>query len=81
MYISSKDQFLVKCLLLQEPITQWEEMPTRMEKIFLLGFNAVKKHFYMDNGLPSTNSQQEGIEMRKQMTELPRPGGSIYING
>ena len=36
---------------------------------------AVYKHFYMDDGLPSTNSQEEVIEMRKQMTELLHRGG------
>ena len=29
------------------------------------GIKAVYKHFYMDDGLPSTNSQEEAIEMRK----------------
>ena len=40
-----------------------------------LGVKAVYKHFYTDDGLPSTNSREEGIEMRKQMTELLRRGG------
>ena len=40
-----------------------------------LGVKAVYKHFYMDDGLPSTDSQEEAIEMRKQMTELLRRGG------
>ena len=40
-----------------------------------LGVKAVYKHFYMDDGLPSTNSREEAIEMRKQMTELLRRGG------
>ena len=35
-----------------------------------LGVRAVYKHFYMDDGLPSTDSREEAIEMRKQMTEL-----------
>ena len=34
-----------------------------------LGIRAVYKHFYMDDGLPSTDSQEEAIEMRKQMME------------
>ena len=40
-----------------------------------LGVKAVYKHFYMDDGLPSTNSREEAIEMRKQMTQLLRRGG------
>ena len=40
-----------------------------------LGVKAVYKHFYMDDGLPSTDSREEAIEMRKQMTELLRRGG------
>ena len=40
-----------------------------------LGVKAVYKHFHMDDGLPSTDSQEEAIEMRKQMTELLRRGG------
>ena len=40
-----------------------------------LGVKAVYKHFYMDDCLPSTNSREEAIEMRKQMTELLRRGG------
>ena len=40
-----------------------------------LGVKAVHKHFYMDNGLPSTDSREEAIEMRKLMTELLRRGG------
>ena len=40
-----------------------------------LGVKAVYKRFYMDDGLPSTNSREEAIEMRKQMTELLRRGG------
>ncbi|XP_074616699.1 uncharacterized protein LOC141876100 [Acropora palmata] len=40
-----------------------------------LGVKAVYKHFYMDDGLPSTNSREEAIEMRKQITELLRRGG------
>ena len=40
-----------------------------------LGVKAVYKHFYMDDGLPSTNSREEAIEMRKQVTELLRRGG------
>ncbi|XP_068684884.1 uncharacterized protein [Montipora foliosa] len=40
-----------------------------------LGVKAVYKHFYMDDGLPSTDSCEEAIEMRKQMTELLRRGG------
>ena len=40
-----------------------------------LGVKAVYKHFYMDDGLPSTESREEAIEMRKQMTELLHRGG------
>ena len=40
-----------------------------------LGVKAVYKHFYMDDGLPSLNSREEAIEMRKQMTELLLRGG------
>lgn len=40
-----------------------------------LGVRAVYKHFYMDDGLPSTNSREEAIAMREQMTELLRRGG------
>ena len=40
-----------------------------------LGLKAVYKHFHMDDGLPSTDSCEEAIEMRKQMTELLRRGG------
>ena len=40
-----------------------------------LGVKAVFRHFYMDEGLPSTNFREEVIEMRKQMTELLRRGG------
>ena len=40
-----------------------------------LGVKAVYKHFSMDDGLPSTFSREEAIEMRKQMTELLRRGG------
>ena len=40
-----------------------------------LGVKAVYKHFYMDDGLPSTHSREEAIKMRKQMTELLRRGG------
>ena len=40
-----------------------------------LGVKAVYKHVYMDDGLPSTDSREEAIEMRKQMTELLRRGG------
>jgi len=36
---------------------------------------AVYKHFYMDNGLPSTDFREEPIKMRKQMTELLRRRG------
>ena len=39
------------------------------------GVKAVYKHFYMDDGLPSTDSREEAIEMRRQMTELLRCGG------
>ena len=35
-----------------------------------LGVKAVYKYFYMDDGLPSSDSREEAIEMRKQMTEL-----------
>ena len=46
------------------------------------GVKALHKHFYMDDGLPSTDSREETIEMRKQMTELLRRGGhSAYTNG
>ena len=41
-----------------------------------LGIKAVYKHFYMDVGFPSTDSRDEAIEMRKQMSELLRRGGS-----
>ena len=37
-----------------------------------LGVKAVYQNFYMDDGLPSTDSREEAIEMRKQMTELLR---------
>ena len=40
-----------------------------------LGVKAVWKHFYMDDGLPSINSQEKAIKMRQQMTELLRRGG------
>ena len=40
-----------------------------------LGVKAVYQNFYMDDGLPSTDSREEAIEMRKQMTELLRRGG------
>ena len=40
-----------------------------------LGVKTVYKHVYMDDGLPSTDSREEAIEMRKQMTELLRRGG------
>jgi len=40
-----------------------------------LGVKAVYKHLYMDDGLPSTDSHKEAIEMRKQMSELLRRGG------
>ena len=40
-----------------------------------LGVEAVYKHFYMEDGLPSTNSREEAIKRRKQMTELLRRGG------
>ena len=36
---------------------------------------AVYKHFYMNDGLLSTDSLEEAIEMWKQMTELLRRGG------
>ena len=40
---------------------------------------AVYQHFYMDDGLPSTDSCDEVIEMRKQMTELlPRGGFRLH---
>ena len=35
-----------------------------------LGVKAVEKHLYMDDSLPSTNSRDEAIEMRKQMMKL-----------
>ena len=44
-----------------------------------LGVRAVKRHFYMDDGLPSTNSRQEAVEMREQMSELLRRGG-FYLH-
>ena len=44
------------------------------EDLFL-GVKAVHKHFYMDDGLPSTDSHEEAIEMQKQMTELLCHGG------
>ena len=40
-----------------------------------LGVKAVYQNFYMDDGLSSTDSREEAIEMRKQMTELLRRGG------
>ena len=40
-----------------------------------LDVRAVYKHFYMDDGLLSTNSREESIEMREQTTELLRRGG------
>ena len=40
-----------------------------------LGVKAVYQKFYMDDGLPSTDSREEAIEMRKQMTELLHRGG------
>ena len=40
-----------------------------------LGVKAVYKCFYMDDGLSSTDSREEAIEMRKQMTMLLRRGG------
>ena len=40
-----------------------------------LDARAVYKHFYMDDGLLSTNSREESIEMREQTTELLRRGG------
>ena len=39
------------------------------------GVKAVYKYFYMDDGLPSSDSREEAIEMRKQMTELLLRGG------
>ena len=44
-----------------------------------LGVKAVYNHFYMDDGLPSTDSREEAIEMRKKMTELLRRGG-FYLH-
>ena len=40
-----------------------------------LGVKAVYKLFYNDDGLPSTNSREEAIEIRRQMTELLHRGG------
>ena len=40
-----------------------------------LGVEAVYKHFHMDDDLLSTDSREEAIEMRKQMTEILRLGG------
>ena len=40
-----------------------------------LGVKAVYRYFYMDDGLPSSDSREEAIEMRKQMTELLLRGG------
>ena len=40
-----------------------------------LGVKTVYKYFYMDDGLPSSDSREEAIEMRKQMTELLLRGG------
>ena len=37
-----------------------------------LGVKAVYEHFYMNDDMPSTNSREEAIEMRKQMTDLLR---------
>ena len=45
----------------------WDDLP--------LGVKASYKQFYMDDGLPSTDSREEAIEMRGQMTELLRRGG------
>ena len=42
-----------------------------------LGVKAVYKHFYMDDDLPPTNSREEAIEMRRQMTGLLRRGGTV----
>ena len=51
------------------------------EEYLPLGVKAVYKHFYVDDGLPSTDSREEAIEMRKQMPELLRHGGFAYTNG
>ena len=51
------------------------EMLMRMGKTYPWVWKAVHKHFYMDDGLPSTDSREEAIDMRKQMTELLRRGG------
>ena len=40
-----------------------------------LGVKTVYKYYYMDDGLPSSDSREEAIEMRKQMTELLLRGG------
>ena len=40
-----------------------------------LGVRVVYKHLYMNDGLPSTDSREKPIEMRKQMTKLLRRGG------
>ena len=40
-----------------------------------LGVKTIYKYFYMDDGLPSSDSREEAIEMRKQMTELLLRGG------
>ena len=45
-----------------------------------LGVKAVYKHVYMDDGLPSTDSREEAIEMRKQLTELLRHLHKWLIN-
>ena len=40
-----------------------------------LGVKAVYKYFHMDDGLPSSDSREEAIEIWKQMTELLLRGG------
>ena len=40
-----------------------------------LEVKTVYKHFYKDDGLPSTAWREEAMEMRKQITELLLLGG------
>lgn len=46
-----------------------------------LGVRAVYKHFYTHDGLLSTTSREEAIEMQEQTTDLLRRGGFAYTNG
>ena len=59
-------RFLWKDSLKEEP-----SMYQFDRTVFLpLGVKAIYQYFYVDDGLPSTDSQEKAIEMRKQMTEL-----------